>query len=329
MEKNQTLYSQLITCYNHEKYIADALQSALTQTYERMELILCDDCSKDRSWEIIQSYMPKLSERFERTVVFRNPENLGLTASLNKMIPEAQGYIVSLLSGDDMMAVNYVTDIMDASAGHPEASVFVTDGYPVEEKTRYAEIDTSVLIPFHSKKPDFNKDTLFERLYWHNCVFAPGASVRRDVYDKYGLYDPDICIEDLEYWLRISRTKETEFFYIDKQDVFYRKNPESVSSEEKNERFIARSLTFLEASEKIVEKYGPYVGEEEYIRRKWAFLLDERTFYKMNLPLKEKEMLKVKLRPFIKKNWHFLGWKQLVRYYHMYINAIRNYLKNR
>ena len=217
------------------------------------------------------------------------------------------------------MAKNYALDVMNACVAYPEASIFVTDGYWVEETDKYSELDITLLNPFYEQKPDLCKETLFQRLYWHNCIFAPGVSLRREVYDKYGLYDVDICIEDLEYWLRISRSKETEFVYIDKKDVFYRKNPNSVSSKEKNAQYIERRLVFMEASEKIIDKYGKYVETEEYVRRKWESLLEELQFYRENIPKEKIRILRKKLRPFIKTNWGILGWKQLAMYYHIYI----------
>lgn len=324
MSYTDGLFSVEIICYNHEKYIEDALKSVLEQTYDNIEVIICDDFSTDHSWEIIQSYVPRLQKRFKKVTAFQNPCNMGLTPSLNILIEEAAGSIVFGLSGDDMMAENYAEEIMQACIEHPDASAFVTNGYQVEEKTRYEDTDSLLLAPWYEQAPDLCKDTLFERLYWKNCIFAPGVSIKREVFDKFGFYDTNIFIEDLEYWLRISRTKETEFVYIDKPLVFYRKNPNSVSSQEKNEHYIERNLRLAAENEKIIDKYGAYIGEDEYVRRKWAFLLNERAFYRMNMPKDEKKVLQNRLYPFIKENWHTLGWKQLVRYYHMYVNALRN-----
>ncbi len=318
------LFSLCITCYNHEKYIQEALESVMAQTYNNIEIIICDDFSTDNSWEIIQSFLPKLQKRFNRVIAFKNPYNLGLTPSLNKMFKEVKGSVIYFLSGDDMIAKNYAADIMDACMRYPTASVFLTDGYWVEEKDKYSELNISSLIPFYEQKPDLCKDTLFERLYWHNCIFGPGVSLRREVYEKFGLYDTNIFIEDLEYWLRISRTKETEFYYIDKKDVFYRKNPDSVSSIERSAQFVEKRLAFLNATEQIIDKYGNYVGADEYVRRKWSFLLEKLHFYRMNGLQDQKELLKRELGPFIKKKWTVLGWKQLVRYYHIYVNIVLN-----
>lgn len=323
LDYKASIFSVLISCYNHEKYINDALQSVLAQTYDNIELIICDDYSPDNSWSLIQSAIPELKKRFGRVVAFQNESNKGLIYSLNKMIGAVEGDVIFLLSGDDMMAKDYASDIVHACIEHPEASAFVTDGYWVEDNDRYREIDLSGLKPFYEKKPDLRKDTLFERLYWENPIFAPGVSLRKEVYDKFGLYDVDNFIEDWEYWLRITRTKETEFLYIDKKDVFYRKNPNSVSSKVNNEQYVERWLRFLDAREKIIDKYGVYVGKEEYVKRKWAFMLEEDRFYQLNIPKEEKVILKKKWWSFVKKNRKELGWKKIVIFCQIYGNALK------
>lgn len=315
---NDGLFSVAIICYNHEKYIEDAIRSVLAQTYDDIEIVICDDASTDNSWGIIQSLMPELQKRFSRVISFRNVSNLGLIVSLNKMIDLVKGNIVYFLSGDDMLAENYSSDIMQACVEYPEASVFVTDGYRVDEKVKYSEIEIAPLTSFYTTKPDLCKDTLFERLYSRNCIFAPGVSLKREVYDKFGKYDVDIIIEDLEYWLRISRTKETEFVYIDKKDVFYRKNPGSMSSMVKNEHYIKRRQCFLKAEEQIIDKYGIYVERDVYIQRKWKCLLAEREFYSIDIPEEESIIIRKRMLPFIIRNLRVIGVRSLLTWIHMY-----------
>ena len=318
------LFSLLIMCYNHEKYIEEAIQSVLAQTYANIEIIIFDDYSTDNSWGIIQTFLPALQKRFNRVVAFRNAYNMGMIKSFNKMVEETRGTVIFCLSGDDMMAENYSADIMQACTEYPQVSVFVTDGYWVDADAKYSELDISSLASFYVQKPDLCKDTLFERLFWRNCIFASGVSLRKEVYEKFGLYDEDIWIEDLEYWLRISRTKETEFLYLDIKDVFYRKNPDSLTSDVRNESYIKRKLAFLEAMEKIIDKYGVYVRRDEYIRRKWECLLSERRFYQEDIPEEEGRIIRKKLFPFAIRNWNVLGGRKLVTCTHIYILALLN-----
>ena len=54
---DQILCSVLVASYNHENYIEDTLESLYYQTYQNIELLVCDDCSMDNSWEKIQKYL--------------------------------------------------------------------------------------------------------------------------------------------------------------------------------------------------------------------------------------------------------------------------------
>lgn len=51
-------------CYNHEAYLEDYFESIINQTYKRIELVIIDDCSQDRSANIIKDYLPQLEKRF-------------------------------------------------------------------------------------------------------------------------------------------------------------------------------------------------------------------------------------------------------------------------
>ena len=62
----QPLVSILMPCYNHENFLPDCLDSILGQTYENIELLICDDCSPDGSWTVIESYEARLRQRFAR-----------------------------------------------------------------------------------------------------------------------------------------------------------------------------------------------------------------------------------------------------------------------
>jgi len=67
------LISVLMPNYNSEKYLNEAIESILNQTYENFEFIILDDCSTDNSWKIIQEY----AKKDKRINIFRNEKNLG------------------------------------------------------------------------------------------------------------------------------------------------------------------------------------------------------------------------------------------------------------
>ena len=84
MEK---LVSIVLPTYNGEKYLADSIESVISQTYKNWELIIINDCSTDKTLEIAQSYAAKDN----RIKVYSNDENLKVPKSLNRGFSLANG----------------------------------------------------------------------------------------------------------------------------------------------------------------------------------------------------------------------------------------------
>ena len=86
----QPLVSVLMTSYNRENYIAEAIESVLASTYKNFELIIVDDRSKDRTVEIARSYESK----DDRVKVYINEKNLGDYPNRNKAASYAKGFYI-------------------------------------------------------------------------------------------------------------------------------------------------------------------------------------------------------------------------------------------
>jgi len=83
-------------CYNVEKYVAEAIESILNQTFTDFELIILDDCSTDKTAEIVKKYSD------ERIVYYKNEQNLGLVDTLNVGLKLAKGEFIARMDGDDI-----------------------------------------------------------------------------------------------------------------------------------------------------------------------------------------------------------------------------------
>lgn len=90
---NPPLVSILMTAYNREKYIAEAIESVLASTYTNFELIIVDDCSADRTLEIAKSY----EEKDKRIKIYINEKNLGDYPNRNKAASLAKGVYLKYL----------------------------------------------------------------------------------------------------------------------------------------------------------------------------------------------------------------------------------------
>ncbi len=116
------LVSVIIPSYNHEKYIKDAIESVLNQTYKQLELIVIDDGSSDSSPAIIKSFKDK-------RINFIKQENIGAHNTINRGLSLAQGDYISILNSDDLFTVDKI-----------EQSLFYLDKYACELSCSWIEV---------------------------------------------------------------------------------------------------------------------------------------------------------------------------------------------
>ena len=99
--KDRPLISFALGCYNQEAFVREAVQGALSQTYSPLEIIILDDCSSDRTFEIVRqiiaAYKGPHSVRLNR-----NDRNLGIGGNVNRMMELCRGELVVVAAGDDI-----------------------------------------------------------------------------------------------------------------------------------------------------------------------------------------------------------------------------------
>lgn len=95
MKSGKVLVSVVMSVYNDEQYLKESLDSIFAQTIQNFELIIVDDCSTDRTVEIIENYHD------DRIRLICNSENRGLTRNLNTALEYVQGTYIARMDGDD------------------------------------------------------------------------------------------------------------------------------------------------------------------------------------------------------------------------------------
>jgi glycosyltransferase involved in cell wall biosynthesis len=99
--------SVIIPVYNGEEFIADAINSALAQQYEPLEIIVINDCSSDNTTEIVRAFK-------NNVILINNDNNCGASSSRNKGIHAAKGELIAFLDADDLWAKNKLKCQVDA-----------------------------------------------------------------------------------------------------------------------------------------------------------------------------------------------------------------------
>ena len=111
------MVSVLMTAYNREKYIAEAIESVLASSYNNFELIIVDDASSDKSVEIAKSYEVKDT----RIEVYVNQRNLGDYPNRNKAASYAKGKYIKYVDSDDLIYPNSLEHMVEVMEKYPEA----------------------------------------------------------------------------------------------------------------------------------------------------------------------------------------------------------------
>ncbi len=114
---DKPLVSVLMTAYNREKYIGEAIESVLASSYINFELIVVDDCSGDNTLAIVNGYACK----DERIRVYGNLFNLGQFSNRNKAASFAKGEYIKYLDSDDTITIDGLADIMSVMLSNPVA----------------------------------------------------------------------------------------------------------------------------------------------------------------------------------------------------------------
>lgn len=92
------LVSIIMPCYNAERFISDSIESVIRQTFQDWELIITDDCSRDSTYKIIESF----AKKDPRIHLFRLESNSGAAVARNHSIRHAKGRFIAFLDSDDM-----------------------------------------------------------------------------------------------------------------------------------------------------------------------------------------------------------------------------------
>ena len=188
------LVSVICLSYNHEKYIQQALQSIIAQTYTNFEIIYIDNNSSDQSFEIGNDLLKKSNINF---ISKKFDSNLGIPKVLNYVINNLiKGDYICLMAMDDWLEKDNITEKINYFKTNPKLGIVYSYG-----NYYYDDLNKTEQIPITY----FKEGMVFDELLKRNFVYAMGTIIKKEVYDKVGLYNEDNSIEDWEFSLRVAQ----------------------------------------------------------------------------------------------------------------------------
>lgn len=271
------LISILMTCYNHEQFIEDAIKSILGQTYNNLELVICDDCSSDDTVKIIEYYNDILMEHFPSYTFIKHNQNEGVTRSLNQMIYSSKGKYIKWASGDDILDARCIEKVVDYITSNANPDVIVANGYQIGANSRMDDLD--IIKSIYYEPPDFSSNTLVNKLYQKNFIFDGGVTVRRSLFETFGYYDENIMVDDWYIYLLFA-TNGVRFDYLNEAVVYYRLNENSMTSLCNNLKLENRRYTLYFSYVYILSHFKGFVKKEMWADTTISLMLEELSYAK-------------------------------------------------
>ena len=182
--------SVIMGIYNCASTLQEALDSLYSQTYQDFEIILCDDGSKDNTYELALENQ----KRHNNIVLLRNPHNMGLNQTLNNCLSVAQGEYIARMDGDDISLPTRFEKEIKFLEDHPELSLVSSAMIMFDEQGDWGQ---TKMIEF----PQVNDFIDHSPFFTHAAVM-----VKRSVYLEVGGYtigERYLRVEDCHLWYKI------------------------------------------------------------------------------------------------------------------------------
>lgn len=249
--------STIIPSYNCAKFLPDAIDSVLAQTYQDFEIIVVDDGSIDNTKNIVERY----TKRYGEKIRYIYQSNRGLAAARNTGLRHSRGEYIALLDADDEWLSNRLAEGVKGMEENPSV------GLVHANSVRISEIGDVIRV--NKRNPRFLSGWIFKYLFLRRAdISCPTVLFRKECTDRLGGFDEGLTrlgCEDRELWLRIA--KKYPFFYINKILARYRVRGNSMSKDR---------AKMLKARYYVIDKFSD--------RRK-LFLLRQRALMQVHKEL--------------------------------------------
>jgi glycosyltransferase involved in cell wall biosynthesis len=238
------LVSILMTAYNREEFISQAIESVIASNYENWELLIADDCSSDSTYKIAEDY----KRRDSRIRVIKNEYNLGDYPNRNNVATYARGKYLKYLDADDLIYPYGLFAMVSAMELFPTAG-FALSYWVIDDEQPYPQF--------------FESRDIIRNEYLNKSLLAAGPSasiIKTEVFKNIGGFSGKQYIGDTELWLKVA--SKYPMVKMAPALVWYRRHPDQqISQERKNfEVPVLRHKISL----KYLEKTKHFFSVDEY-----------------------------------------------------------------
>jgi len=202
-KKKNILVSVLLNCYNSEKFISKAINSVINQTYNNWELIIWDDCSSDKTLNLVKKY------KDQRIRIFSNKKNLGLGKSRINAIKYINGSLVSILDSDDYFHKEKLYKQVKIFKKYPNIALCST-------WSKLFRGDNNFI---RSIETDLKNENLKKKLLYINFLPHSSLMYRADIAKKVGWYSRRLEFAQ-DYDLTLKLLEKNDIYIIKEHLTF-------------------------------------------------------------------------------------------------------------
>ena len=251
--------SIIIPTYNCAHFLREAIESALNQTYQHIEIIVVDDGSSDGTKELLKGYQHGYPDKFR----FYCQDNRGSSAARNLGIKNAEGEFIALLDSDDYWSSQKLKKQMTLFEEDPQIAFSFTNACILKNghmTGNYVRADESELI----------KGELFYDLFFRNFIPFSSVVFKKSIINEIGLLDETLwSIQDFEWLLRVIRHYKIR--YIDECLVTYRVHNTNISKH--------MEIRHKEGLEVLKRTIAQYPELKQKLGKRLIRLLADKYFY--------------------------------------------------
>jgi alpha-1,3-rhamnosyltransferase len=274
-EHDNPLVSIIVITYNSAKYVLETLESAKTQTYQNIELIVSDDCSTDDTVEICRRWIEENKGRFVKAKIVTVDQNTGVSGNCNRGVKSAQGEWIKFIAGDDTLKEEALEKYIEYLKTHCDIEVLHCDCDLYDNKinsTSFIRQTNGKILLFNN--PMIRSNHQYSLILRESPIYAPTTILKRNIINKYKFDEEIRNIEDKPLWITLTRNN-IKLNFIPISLVNYRIHDLSIQKAF-NEIYSAYKYSNW-------KMYKKYIHDELYMIEQFSNRLD---FFRISLLIK-------------------------------------------
>lgn len=216
------LVSIALATYNGEEFITEQIESILNQSFQDFEIVIHDDCSTDRTYDLLSQFARKDS----RIILKRNEHNLGFAGNFKAIVDDCTGKYIAFSDQDDIWETKHL-EILLSIIGNKDAAC--GNALLVDQDNHSLGFTMREVV---GMQKEIEPDRICWRLFFENFVQGSTMLIRRELCVRY-LPVPDI-VKFHDYWLALVSALNNGIIYTPQIILRYRQHGNNVTSNKKN-----------------------------------------------------------------------------------------------